>query len=78
MTIPIRIVYFENKGVNFSYFFGDDMTIDIRDYPEVIDCLNNIINNRGVAEIKNESRKDECNLVVVEITRAVKTKKRNA
>lgn len=51
--------------------------IDIRDYPEVIDCLNSIINNKGTAEIKNEARKDNVNLVVVEISRAVKTKKLN-
>lgn len=52
--------------------------IDIRDYPDVVECLNTIINNRGVAEIKNEAKRGEINLVVVEITRAVKTKKRNA
>lgn len=49
-------------------------TIDIRDYPEVIEIINGIINNRGTAEIKNERRQGETNLVVVEITRAVKTK----
>lgn len=49
--------------------------IDIRDYPEIIDCLNSIINNKGTAEIKNEARKDDVNLVVVEISRSVKTKK---
>lgn len=48
---------------------------DIRDYPEVVDTINYIINNRGTAEIKNEARRDEVNLVVVEITRAVRTKK---
>lgn len=52
-------------------------TIDIRDYPEVIEIINGIINNRGTAEIKNERRQGETNLVVVEITRAVKTKKPN-
>ena len=51
--------------------------IDLRNYPEIIDCLNNIINNKGVAEIKNEARKGDENLVVVEITRSVKTKKKN-
>lgn len=51
--------------------------IDIRDYPEVIEIINGIINNRGTAEIKNERRQGETNLVVVEITRAVKTKKPN-
>lgn len=51
--------------------------IDIRDYPEVIDVVNGIINNHGTAEIKNEARKGEINLVVVEITRALKTKKPN-
>jgi hypothetical protein len=50
-------------------------TIDIRDYPEVIEIINGIINNHGVAEVKNEKRQGEVNLVVVEISRTVKTKK---
>lgn len=54
------------------------MTIDIRDYPEVVEIINGIINNRGTAEIKNEKRQGEVNLVVVEINRAVRTKKRNS
>lgn len=52
--------------------------IDIRDFPEIIDIINGIVNNHGTAEIKNEARKGETNLVVVEIARTVKTKKRNA
>lgn len=52
--------------------------IDIREHPEVIDIINAIINNHGTAEIKNEARKGDTNLVVVEIVRSVKTKKRNA
>lgn len=56
--------------------------VDIRDFPEVIDIVNAIINNKGTAEIKTERKKDNGNvtenLVVVEISRSVKTKQRNA
>lgn len=51
--------------------------IDLRDEKEIIDIINSILNNGGVAEIKNESRTSTPNLVVVEIERKVKTKKRN-
>lgn len=49
--------------------------IDIRNYPSVIEAINTIINNKGIVEVKNESRHGDTNLVVVEITRTVKTKR---
>ena len=51
--------------------------VDISKMPEIVVILNNIINNGGIAEIKNEKRKGQDNIVVVEITRSVKTKKPN-
>lgn len=50
--------------------------IDIRDFPFVIDTINSILNNRGIAEVKNE-RKDKDHLVVVEIKRTLRTEKWN-
>ena len=50
--------------------------IDIRDYPEIVEIINGIINNRGIVEIKNEDRKGGVNLVVVEVVRSVKTKRK--
>lgn len=44
--------------------------MDIRDYPEVVDTINAIITNKGVAEVKVERKKE---IVVVETTRQVKT-----
>ena len=49
--------------------------MNILDYPEVVEAINKILEKRGTAEIKNEVRRGETNLVVVEITRAVRTKK---
>lgn len=49
--------------------------INLLDYPEIIHILNGIINNGGTAEIKNESHRDEPNLVVVEIKRTVRTRR---
>lgn len=49
--------------------------IDIRDHPEVCEAINAVVNNRGIAEVKNEKRRGEDNLVVVEIARTLKTKK---
>lgn len=49
---------------------------DIRDHPEVCEAINAVVNNGGIAEVKNEKRKGEDNYVVVEIVRALKTKKR--
>ena len=51
--------------------------VDISKMPEIVAILNNIINNGGIAEIKNEKRKGLDNIVVVEITRSVKTRKPN-
>lgn len=50
--------------------------IDVKDYPDVIDSINAILNNNGIVEVKNEDHKGGVNLVVVEITRSVKTKKK--
>ena len=44
-------------------------SMDIREYPEVVDAINAIITNKGVAEIKLE-KKDT--IVVVETSRQVK------
>lgn len=44
------------------------MKINIVDYPEVIEGLNAILNNKGIAEIKCE----RCGPVVVEIKRTLK------
>lgn len=52
--------------------------IDIRDNKEVIEAINAILNGRGIAEVKNEIRRGEDNLVVVEIQRTLKTKKRRS
>lgn len=56
--------------------------MDIRDYPDVVDTINAIVNNKGTAEIKTETKKVDGeivqNLVVVEICRSVKIKERNA
>ena len=49
--------------------------IDIREHPEVIDAINAVLNNRGIAETKNEMRRGKDNIVVVEISRTLKTKK---
>ena len=51
--------------------------IDIRKRQDVLDIINTILNNGGIAEVKNESRKAGENIVVVEIKRTVKTKKEN-
>lgn len=51
--------------------------IDIRQRPDVIAAINAILNNSGIAEIKNEGHKKGDNIVVVEIKRTVKTKAMN-
>ena len=48
--------------------------IDITQNKTVIEAINAIINNGGIAEIKNEARKGKENIVVVEIKRTLKTK----
>lgn len=50
--------------------------IDIRQHPEIIELINAIINNKGIAEIKNEGKNDSVNIVVVEVKRVVKTEKK--
>lgn len=48
--------------------------IDVRDYPKVIEAINAVLNKGRIAEVKNERRKGEDNIVVVEITRTLKRK----
>lgn len=43
--------------------------MDIKDYPQTLKVINNIINNKGIAEVKIEK---ERKIVVVEVGRAVK------
>ena len=45
------------------------MKLDIRDNPELIEIINSIINNHGIAEIK----KERDGIAVVEITRKLRT-----
>lgn len=45
--------------------------INITDYPEIIETINAILNNKGIAEIKQERR----GISVVEIRRTLKTTK---
>jgi hypothetical protein len=51
--------------------------IDIRNDAEICEQINAILNNKGIAEIKDEGKGDRPNLVVVEIKRTVKTKKKS-
>ena len=52
------------------------MNVDVRKRPDILDTINAILNNSGIAEIKNEIRRDgKENLVVVEIKRTVRTRK---
>lgn len=51
--------------------------IDISQNKVVLDALNAIINNGGIAEVKNEARSGKENVVVVEIKRTLKTKPKN-
>ena len=44
--------------------------IDIKDYPEVLEAINAIMNNGGAAEIKTE--KHQTQVVVVELSRQIK------
>lgn len=48
--------------------------IDIRNNPLVLDIINVIVNNGGIAEVKQEYKNGKENLVVVEIRRKVRTK----
>lgn len=49
--------------------------IDIRDFPEALDAINDVLNSGRRADIGNERRQGKDNIVVVEVTRVVKTKK---
>lgn len=52
--------------------------IDIRNDEDALKALNAILSNKGIAEIKNESHDPKNpNLVVVEVCRNVKTKRKN-
>ena len=45
--------------------------LDIRDNPEIIEIINSIVNNHGIAEIK----KERDGIAVVEINRKLRTTK---
>ena len=50
--------------------------INIREMPEIIEVINNMLNDNKIIEIKNESfKKDKINITVVEINRTLRTKK---
>lgn len=46
------------------------MSIDLRNHPDSIDTINEIISNNSIAEIKTEKNGDK--IVVVEINRTLK------
>ena len=48
--------------------------IDIRKQNMILDTLNEILDKGGIAELKNEKRKGEDNLVVIEIKRELRSK----
>lgn len=50
--------------------------IDLEKDKEAIRIINAILNNRGVAEVKNEVKDGKANLVIVEIRRQVKRRER--
>lgn len=54
---------------------GLTLMIDIRDYPEALDAINDVLNSGRRADIGNERRQGKDNIVVVEVTRVVKTRK---
>lgn len=45
--------------------------VDIKDHPQIMDAINTIVSNGGIAEIKLEKGKT---ITVVEIVRKVKSK----
>lgn len=47
--------------------------INITEYPEIINTINAILNNKGIAEIKQE----KAGISVVEIRRTLKTAKKD-
>ena len=48
------------------------LMIDIRDYADVIESVNAVVNNCGIAEIKLEGGDKKQRVVVVEIKRTLK------
>lgn len=48
--------------------------IEIRNQNMILDTLNEILNSGGIAEVKNEKRKGEDNIVVIEIRRELRSK----
>jgi len=48
--------------------------IDIRNYPKVIDDINYCLNHGSPAEVKNEKRRGEDNITVVELSRRLISK----
>ena len=66
-----------NRVLLPNQFPGLDKTrvlplLDLRDYPDILDALNAIINNGDPAEIKKEGNGER--LVVVSLSRQVKIK----
>lgn len=47
--------------------------IDIKNYPEIVKIINDALNTGNVIEVKNESRTEKPNIVVVEIKRKMLT-----
>lgn len=47
--------------------------LDVRNMPDVVSAINAILNNKGIAEIKQE----KASVTVVEIKRTLKTTKPN-
>lgn len=48
--------------------------MDVREHPKTIESINQILNNKGIAEVKVE--KDDT-LVVVDVRRTVKNSEKN-
>lgn len=50
--------------------------IDVRDNPNnILDIMNDVLNDGGIVEIKNEKRKGQDNIVAVRQLRVVLTQK---
>lgn len=49
--------------------------IRIEEQTEALRAINSVLNNGGIAEVKNEAHGGDVNIVVVEIVRSVKTKR---
>lgn len=48
--------------------------MDVREHPKTIESINQILNNKGIAEVKVEK---EDTLVVVDVRRTVKNSEKN-